>query len=395
MIEEKVVQLITNSILEVYVNEEFQGTGFFVLPDGKFVTCAHIVFPELVGSYENIPSIAPVTVLHKGGSYVADFLPEFSDLTRDLAVCKARTSSPVPFVPLGDDFNPFDNFLIFGFQKHKDGYRCYPVKGSISGPTTQYVDNNQNMQDLIVLETHNLEPGISGAPVLNIRTFRVVGIAKRKLSSGGIPVGGYAIPTQTLIRAFRGLQEENYRMHQEMNLSLGSKLLKKLITNNIATTTERYTVRSVHELTAGFWTNILIHYDRLLSNPSCFKEISEAIGIILSNTCEVVIDPILIGCEPIHEREVITKVSQDLGLPLNEVSFKSCQAAIIGTLNPFVAQSLKAYIDVFTNLVIIFGPNEPEIKRNFGESSRQVTVMISTNDLTSLDSLERWKMING
>ena len=160
---------VKKSVIKILRKGKIVGTGFWVLPDGYFITCFHVisnkkmvVYPIINIEYNNTP-------------YTAEFCSQFSDSKNDIAVCKLLSEKKVNVhsVSLG--------FPKTGLAVRSYGYRSrweegYSVTGRLySGeniPSRGYV---YNLKDTDMPPGSTLE-GMSGAPVYELKREVVVGI---------------------------------------------------------------------------------------------------------------------------------------------------------------------------------------------------------------------------
>jgi len=385
---------VAEAIVEVNRNGAFSGTGFFVLPDGHLLTCAHVAF----GGTAGIPHPdAKVTVRFRGNDYSARFLPECSDVMRDIACFHIATAGMVPFPLLGTEVATSDRFLIYGFQRHRDGYRRYPVTGVFAGPTTQNIGDHDfsDSQDLLVLNSPNMEAGLSGSPVLNIRTQRVVGMAKRQFFERGVLVGGYAIPTSSLCASFPDLMSRNASAGFTSLSFPPEELLRDLVAHNCISSLERHNARSVYRLTRAFWTNVSIRPDEVIARPEVLRRLALAVGKFVVPDCNAIVDLRVFGYDERREQQLVREIARELSLPIGDISFSQAQAVILPTLRPKLINALQTYASAIRRAVIILGPSRSESQRVLHEYGNTLDLVLSTDDLDALDESSRWRMING
>ncbi len=193
-----------------------------------------------------------------------------------------------------------------------------------------------------------------------------------------------------VVRFFNRHVAQMNQREQAQELALMQRFAKR----RLITTTERYNVASVYRLTASYWTNILVHYDRILADESSMERLSGAIRHYLPADSRAIIDPSLLGCGSIHQVRLVSQICNRLGLRVTEFDFRSSLSAIVGTLNPAIVGSLQVYADRLDHVVIIFGPGAEEIKRALGQFAGRTSIVMSVDDLATLDVKDRWGMIN-
>jgi hypothetical protein len=169
-----------------------KGSGFFVLP-GQVVTCAHVLGAPL-------PAAADIEVVDLDGhrlrvEAVADLWDD-----DDLAVLRVASGERQPCVLLVEGQRVLDRFVTFGYpERHPEGV-----------PRVLSADGATGTGRLLSLSGGQVQPGMSGAPLLNLRTGGVCGVL-RLTRNRQANLGGYAIPveilrglTPTLVRENRG-----------------------------------------------------------------------------------------------------------------------------------------------------------------------------------------------
>ncbi len=141
--------------------EQAQGTGFWVALDGYVLTCSHVVNDIETPWVEYKGERAPAKVVDQEG---------------DITLLKVdRLAGPV--APLGKDWQPDDELYSVGYQYERPHGRVsfFPMKGTALGPTE--VDG---IEAIALVDAIHVKPGASGAPALNRRIGRIVGIISDK-----------------------------------------------------------------------------------------------------------------------------------------------------------------------------------------------------------------------
>jgi hypothetical protein len=202
--EEQLLELLRQCTVKLVVPGG-HGTGFFVAP-GMVLTCAHVVATAQ-------KSGGTVTAHWKGQSYSATiqrFLSEMHpDLKLeypDLALLKtdALTNANHPCVYLHPEAHLEDRIYSYGYT---DEY-------SAGDPSTYVNEGWTGEQHLLLkLKEGQARSGLSGAPVLNLRTGGVCGIMKRSRGTE-TDLGGRAIPTHTVFQALRAKQVDLQSLQQ-------------------------------------------------------------------------------------------------------------------------------------------------------------------------------------
>jgi len=179
------------------------GTGFFVAP-GTILSCAHVVkLAQEAGK--------PVTAYWNGQSYtasieryLAETHPELQMLYPDLTVLKVDKLSDHPCVYLHEEAHLGDKFYSYGYI---DDY-----KGGDSA-TFENEGWTDERKLLLKLKAGQAQSGLSGAPVLNLRTGGVCGVMKRSRGTDS-DLGGRAVPVSRVFEELPELVEQQRQFHQ-------------------------------------------------------------------------------------------------------------------------------------------------------------------------------------
>src|SRR4051794_24812401 len=178
--------LLPRCTVRITVRGQHSGTGFFVAPQ-IVATCAHVIesqsYPgEAIGA-------ADLSVVdgagHEHDVEVRAFVPKPKN---DLALLRLRSASQHPCVLL--DATPIlarDKLHTFAFPK--DNLEGVPRPLTADGRTG-------NMR--WALGHGQVQRGMSGAPLLNLRTGGVCGIVNRTRGQQ-TDLGGYAVPVSVLL----------------------------------------------------------------------------------------------------------------------------------------------------------------------------------------------------
>ncbi|MBK9951629.1 MAG: trypsin-like peptidase domain-containing protein [Candidatus Competibacteraceae bacterium] len=178
--------------------DESQGTGFWIAP-GLLLTCAHVV--ETAHARSVTVEIARDREIYPGR--LVEFLPKpFPDLA--LLCCDGLRDHPCVY--LNSDIALGDSLYSYGYT---DQYpRGDSATFAYEGPT------DVGPGSLLKLKQGQSRPGLSGAPLLNLRTGGVCGIVKssRDLDSD---LGGRAVPLACIPSGYdlRNLQQSFHQRH--------------------------------------------------------------------------------------------------------------------------------------------------------------------------------------
>jgi hypothetical protein len=169
------------------------GTAFYIAP-GLLVTCAHVL-----GKSAASTGNGRITV---GNDREAHLQQRWEE--QDLALLRLPVSHNHPCVLL-------DPTLLAGDRTHSFGY---PEKHPEGEPTTFEAEGETGPQfGWTKLKGGQAQHGMSGSPVLNVRTGGVSGVLKRTRDDRQA-LGGYAISARTLFELDPTLQTQNLRFHK-------------------------------------------------------------------------------------------------------------------------------------------------------------------------------------
>jgi WD40 repeat protein len=191
--EQRLYDLLHQCTVRLAIPKSSYGTGFFVAP-GLILTCAHVVkTAQLEGS--------PVEVLWGGQQYFAQVVSYFPD-PPDLALLEVPLTDH-PCVMLQAEVFPLDPLYSYGYtDDHPNG-----------DPATFVMEGNAGEHgEQLKFKMGQVRPGLSGAPLLNIRTSRVCGIV-RLTRDRGSDMGGRAIPVTIVFQVFPQLVVKQLRFH--------------------------------------------------------------------------------------------------------------------------------------------------------------------------------------
>lgn len=159
---------LTNAIIRIIDTQgETIGTGFIVA-DKLAITCAHVV--EFAGSRSG--KTVHFVFYATGEEATATIEPDGWRAPEDEDIALLRLNDPLPVgvepLPLwpakGSDGHPFSSF---GFPK---------IGGKDESHITGYIDGLINNGRWLQISSAQISPGVSGGPVFNTQTGRVVGV---------------------------------------------------------------------------------------------------------------------------------------------------------------------------------------------------------------------------
>lgn len=179
--------------------EKERGTGFFVAP-GLILTCAHVVRKsadlQVTVSYPGCQQ--PLSAIVKAK---AD-----DGKTLDLALVElSEPSFDHPCVLLDDEPVAIGQTLYsYGYLKsYTNAAPVRPVNEGLTGDTPP----------LLKLQGAQIEKGISGAALLDLKTGKVCGMVK-ETRAAEFDLGGGAIPTHVILEQFPELRELQREFHE-------------------------------------------------------------------------------------------------------------------------------------------------------------------------------------
>lgn len=169
---------IKPAILCVEAGEE-RGTGFFIHPQGYFLTCDHVIRHARKKSSKISVKISQVQM--KSESVISDTWIEcevkFAHELSDIALLKLRGSGEkLPYLPLESasrEITPLEDFILPGYPlsgKTNDAFQVYTGHIS-SGPE----DSDHLGYSRFYIEGE-AKSGNSGSPLISLKTGRVIGL---------------------------------------------------------------------------------------------------------------------------------------------------------------------------------------------------------------------------
>lgn len=196
-------KMVLPAVVHIQADENV-GAGFFIYPDGHFVTNAHVV-----GNRKTM-TVGILQDNDKTVNYEASVVRV--NKAKDIALGKVNLRNlPVLRIADGDVLQVGENVVAFGSPS---GLNHSLVQGVVSG-------QNRNINGVSMLQLNIfLNPGVSGGPVVN-RMGEVVGIATATIPGEGT---GFAISTSELLQM---LCEWDIGFSQSSSLSMASTEVAK------------------------------------------------------------------------------------------------------------------------------------------------------------------------
>lgn len=177
-------------------NNDVVGTGFLI-GEGYILTCHHVI----QDIFEKQSHIAVSVSVNSNKPYIAKVVSAADD--KDVALLQiVGDFFSLPLSDIGDN-QPGDRAWISGFQlTRRLGNKPYLADALISSLDTS---------GMLLLEA-NLLPGMSGAPIFNLSSRKVVGIVTSRVTKdNAVPVinTGIAIPIEKILGLWPWLREIN------------------------------------------------------------------------------------------------------------------------------------------------------------------------------------------
>lgn len=179
------------------------GTGFFIMP-GYVLTCAHVVKDAITGKH-------PIEVYWNSQekAHYAYLIGFRYDHDIDLALLTVRITDP-PCVYLNENLETNDNLYGYGYTISDSAVPPLTFTGT---PVTFIYEGLYGGQPpFLKFKLGGAEPGMSGGPLLNLRTGYVCGVMKFSLNPKSLQGGG-GIPVHTIFETFPGLQSLHLHFH--------------------------------------------------------------------------------------------------------------------------------------------------------------------------------------
>lgn len=154
------------------------GTGFFIAPR-LIATCDHVLFQE--------DRPVPSTIEFSGTSINVDFRAVLRVVEDDVALVSIGTARN-DFLPIDADLKVGDEVYAWGFSdENPDG----------DSVTLEYEGPTRTERPLLKFKEGQIRPGMSGAPLVNLRTGQVCGMITLTRDRRSA-LGGRAIPAGIL-----------------------------------------------------------------------------------------------------------------------------------------------------------------------------------------------------
>ncbi|KAM3092606.1 serine protease [Phormidesmis sp. 146-12] len=197
MADQSIYKLFQSCTVRIKTSRE-KGTGFFVAP-GKILTCNHVL--EAAKDDE-------IEIYWKDKKFIAEDIEKIDRVEskeRDLALLTISYTEH-PCVYLDREADPHDQLYSYGFPD-EGGFSISPI-----------CEGRSKNEQFLTIKHESIRHGLSGAPLLNRRTWKVCGIIKSRRKADLIlnvleVVGGQAIPAKVIFDQWIGLESEHDRFH--------------------------------------------------------------------------------------------------------------------------------------------------------------------------------------
>jgi hypothetical protein len=194
-------RLLPAVTVRISVGGDRTGSGFFV-GHGTIVTCKHVLKPLDLSDADAVAMIGVTGLVESETHPVLEILHASADDREDLAVLRVESPSQRQCALLDRALNPGDVAHAFGFTAlHNEGI-----------PLTLENEGLTGDRKLLKLKAGRVEHGMSGSPVLNVRTGAVCGVLKRTVGADQA-LGGYAVPIASLLELSDPIARRNHDFH--------------------------------------------------------------------------------------------------------------------------------------------------------------------------------------
>ena len=190
MFQSDLADLLRGAVVRIDIEGRPSGTGFFVAP-GHVLTCAHVIESATFTSSAPLSATlsSPIQVVDARGRSHAITAAPVIEQNADLAWLRlpaAPTDVSIALIFRGVSVG--DELWTYGFppDKSKGVPATFKIEGLAGGPPP-----------LIKFKEGQVQPGMSGAPLLNLRTGGVCGVLRRTRDER-TALGGYGIPVEVI-----------------------------------------------------------------------------------------------------------------------------------------------------------------------------------------------------
>lgn len=201
---------------------DYKGTAFTITKD-LLITCAHIfedVASNLLNRRDKSSKNYPKIYINE--IYEIEELWLFVEIDIAILKCNFQNNIKNPkCVKIDEDVEIGDKLLVLGYSMKNIGYDGRPATTEVEGWTFL------NRQKLIKLKQGQIEPGMSGGPVLNMRTGNIIGVIKRTRDENS-DLGGDVITITDILERVPNIKEMNRSFHNIYNEWSDNEPVKKI-----------------------------------------------------------------------------------------------------------------------------------------------------------------------
>lgn len=191
------LEWVSSCTVRIVSNNELQGTGFFTNP-GIVLTCAHVV-----------RELKVVQAVWSDQALSCEILSLSSGEYPDIAVIQVkRTDHPV--IELDGAPNVSEQLYSYGYSDE------YPF----GDPVTFIYEGEGELEDgspVVKFKGGQVRPGLSGSPLINLRTNKACGMI-RKTRDRGSDLGGRGTPSRVLTLALQNALDKHGISVKSLNL---------------------------------------------------------------------------------------------------------------------------------------------------------------------------------
>jgi tetratricopeptide (TPR) repeat protein len=202
---------ITVAIKQTGTNK-ILGTGVLVTDYGLIMTCYHVI--GIPKNRNIIEKDVDVYFPKAGITKRAQAVEEYSNPSVDVAFMMLHEPLLLPdtigVATLSESIYPMHHFQSFGFREPKIFEGLY-AHGDIQGITAKTLRDTDSSTDVIQLYSDEIGRGMSGAPILDLETERVIGIISDHYKSQNEvdPQLNFGIPVKSIIGTFPDIKKKN------------------------------------------------------------------------------------------------------------------------------------------------------------------------------------------
>lgn len=217
------------------------GTGFIVTEDGIICTCYHNVgdlskkeaYNDILVYFAEIKQPLKATILkdEKDSEYV-DTINDIAFLQiqkKDQEELKNNGQELVP-LPLSKFVLRTHKFISHGFRKYDEFKPGLSSSGYIQS-RSEYQKDPETEIPIIQLSSKQIEEGMSGSPVLDIETKKIIGMICMNYPKKDItdPDLVMAIPVESMINLYESLSEKNPGL--DLRFLVDNQEIEKILNN--------------------------------------------------------------------------------------------------------------------------------------------------------------------